>query len=200
MDRPRPADLKNAILDAARRAVATAGVASLSMRGVAGAVGCTATSIYLYYRDKEDLLHALADEGVERLIAEMGAASAAPSAHPRLAAACQAYVRFAEENPSLYELMFMRPHAPPAAAQPPCACGPRWLAFLGELAGGAPQARAEAAGVLWAELHGAVSLALLGRLPAGLDRGRFLQAAALRAARTARCESTRPSNFAVEST
>lgn len=43
----------------------------MSMRKIATSVGCSATSIYLYFTNKDDLLHALIEEGFDLLYDEL---------------------------------------------------------------------------------------------------------------------------------
>ena len=60
-------DLRHAILDATRQLLVADGYPNLSMRKIAGAVGCSATSIYLHFAGKDALVHALIGEGMETL-------------------------------------------------------------------------------------------------------------------------------------
>ena len=66
MTRPTT-DLRRSLMDEARRMLLSDGYTSLSMRKLAKSVGCTATSIYLYFSNKDALIHALIDEGMEGL-------------------------------------------------------------------------------------------------------------------------------------
>jgi len=84
------------------------GYKSLSMRKLAKSVGCTATSIYLYFSNKDALIHALIDEGMEKLrVVLEGALADASTAKQRLEAICRAYLDFGLANPEYYEAMFM---------------------------------------------------------------------------------------------
>jgi len=100
--------LRRAILDTARQLLTTVGYARLSMRNIAGKIGYSATSIYLYFESKDDLVHALIDEGVDLLntrLTEADASSGAPE--ERLEAMCKAYVAFGLERPEYYEIMYV---------------------------------------------------------------------------------------------
>jgi AcrR family transcriptional regulator len=98
--------LQRQILDEARRLLLDLGYHGLSTRRIAGAVGCTATSIYLYFENKDALVHALIDEGFKLLGVELErAARVAPD--ERLEAICRAYARFGLENREFYEVMFL---------------------------------------------------------------------------------------------
>lgn len=99
--------LKPAILDAARRLCFTEGVEGISARKIARRVGCSATAIYLHYRNLDDVLHHLRMEGhalLARYFAEVDA-TLPPAA--RLLEMGRAYHRFGTEHPNYYELMFL---------------------------------------------------------------------------------------------
>ena len=103
------ADTRRAILDAAIDLFQEHGYESFSLRQVAEAIGYTPTTIYLYFKDKDDLLFHAATEGFDTF-GKMLQAAYNSSEHPleRLKAESQAYVRFALENPVNYRLMFMQ--------------------------------------------------------------------------------------------
>ncbi len=100
--------LRREILDTARQLLTTTGYARLSMRNIANKIGYSATSIYLYFESKDDLVHALIDEGVELLGSRLSEANASESSPAgRLEAMCRAYVAFGMERPEYYEIMRM---------------------------------------------------------------------------------------------
>src|SRR5687768_15301829 len=105
--RRRTNDLAPAILSAARSLVLAGGPEAVSARKIATKVGCSATAIYIHYRNLDDLLHHLRMEGHERLATYLR--RAAPGAPPveRLLAMHRAYWRFGVEHPSDYQLMFL---------------------------------------------------------------------------------------------
>ena len=173
------ADLRTDILERARHLLVTEGYAVLSMRKIAGAVGCSATSIYLHFENKDALVHALIDDGFELLNARLHqAADAHPEATARLEALARAYVAFGTENPEYYEVMFQL-HPKRMARYPAEAYrrARRNLELLEEaIADGnstgtlaAPEP-AVSAHVLWASMHGVVSLLLAQRLDVRIDR------------------------------
>ncbi len=191
--------LESAILDEARRVLMTQGYTELSMRRIAAAIGVTPTSIYLYFQNKDALLHALIDEGMSRLHDELEAASrAARDPRERVVRLCRAYLEFGLEQPEFYELMFMLhpQHMTryPAAMYRRARQNLRFLAdALGELRGGSSEPRAEPdrdptiwieANLAWSTLHGALTLCLAGRLDGRLDPTIFLDAAVRRASNT----------------
>lgn len=80
----------------------------MSLREVARRTGVSHAAPYRHFSNKEALLAAIAEEGFERLAAVTRATIAGFSDDPRarLAAAHEAYVRFALENPDQLRLMF----------------------------------------------------------------------------------------------
>lgn len=177
--------LRTAVLDATRHLLVQDGYEAVSMRKVAAAVGCSVSSIYLHFPNKDALIHALMDEGFERWygVAQQSTAGA-ESPFGRLDALCHAYVEFGLKNPEYYEIMYM--FHPERLARFPRdmyrrsrrpmdltteivqACAPERFATRAD-------ARI-AANVLWAVLHGAVSTILAGRLDSRVDRAAYLDA------------------------
>jgi AcrR family transcriptional regulator len=101
--------LRASILRAANEVFLERGYQGLSMRSVAERIGYTATTIYLYFKDKDDLLFALLDEGYAELgqrLAQAAAAEGDPLR--RLVAIGRAYIAFGLDNPLLYQVMFMQ--------------------------------------------------------------------------------------------
>jgi AcrR family transcriptional regulator len=84
------------------------GFERVSMRRVADAVGYTPGALYAYFRDKDEILYALHVEGFARMRAAMRAVDALrlPPGE-RMVRLGEEYLRFAFENPRLYELMFI---------------------------------------------------------------------------------------------
>lgn len=101
--------LRESILRAAGEVFLERGYDGLSMRQVAERIGYTATTIYLYFKNKDDLLFALLNEGYAELGQRL-AAAAAEERDPlqRLTAIGRAYIAFGLERPLLYQVMFMR--------------------------------------------------------------------------------------------
>jgi AcrR family transcriptional regulator len=76
---------------------------------VAERISYSATTIYRYYEDKDDLLFAVVHEGFVEFARQLKAAADSTS-NPlkRLEALGHAYVRFGLENPVYYQMMFMQ--------------------------------------------------------------------------------------------
>ncbi len=75
------------ILEAARRVAARGGARELSLRGVAAEAGFSPAALYGYFRDKDELLLALAADDLAAVARAMRDAAAADNAHGLLAAA-----------------------------------------------------------------------------------------------------------------
>lgn len=158
MDRYHHGDLRNALLDAAERRMAADEEPSL--RELARHVGVSPGSVYHHFADKDALLGALAIRGFERLLAAQQAAMTAPTPEDRLAAMADAYLGFAESDPTTYRLM-MRKDLGQAVDSPIGAAADATLAILVEavaaVLGREDDARVHAL-ELWATAHGLASL------------------------------------------
>lgn len=100
-------DLSRALVEAARRILETEGPAALSLRAVAREAGVSPAAPYHHFKDKCDLIDAVAFEGWSELGAAIGKARAtAPSARDALTNIGVAYVCFARDNPALYRVMY----------------------------------------------------------------------------------------------
>ena len=99
-------DLRRALVDAARRLLEAEGPSALSLRAVAREAGVSPAAPYHHFKDKAELLDAVAHEGWEMLQESMTEARAAATGKQRLTALGIAYVCFARENPALYRVMY----------------------------------------------------------------------------------------------
>lgn len=205
MPEQQVAELQRAILEEARRILVADGYRGLTMRRIAGAVGCTATSIYLYFRGKDDLVQDLIDEGMEALHDRLVAASeAASDPAERLRALCRAYVEFGLGNAEIYEVMFTL-HADRMERYPADRYrrARRSLELIAELldpedaaGGSSARERMLRATLVWSSLHGVVALLLAGRVDASVDRERLVEAAVENAVRGADAPAPRVSTTA----
>jgi AcrR family transcriptional regulator len=104
------AEVQLAILDAARAVMREQGVAALSLREVARRVNMQAPSLYAYYPSKMALYDALFLQGVRLFAAYSDRGDKGREDFwDRLFGRFEAYLRFAQENPELYQLTFERP-------------------------------------------------------------------------------------------
>ncbi len=100
-------DLSRALVDAARRILEAEGPTALSLRAVAREAGVSPAAPYHHFKDKTELLEAVAHEGWEKMNQEIvEARRTAPTALDALNTIGVAYVNFARDNPALYRLMY----------------------------------------------------------------------------------------------
>ena len=100
-------DLRRALIDAARRLLERDGPSALSLRAVAREAGVSPAAPYHHFKDKGELLDAVAHEGWDMLNQAMIKARAdATTLGDRMVALGVAYVCFARDNPSLYRVMY----------------------------------------------------------------------------------------------
>ncbi len=165
-------DLKQAILDEARRVLEEQGYTSLSTRRLASAVGCTATSIYLYFKSKDALIYALIEEGFQELNKRMILASQGEGTLlERMERAAMEYVRFGLERTHYYEVMYTlraeQMERFPAESYRRARIG---LDAFAKMTGASPEVGLLTGTTLWSGLHGLVSLMIANRIDVGIDR------------------------------
>jgi AcrR family transcriptional regulator len=174
----RQANIRTAILDAARELFAQEGVAGLSMRRLAEKIGYTPRTIYLYFADKDDLLSELIEEEVGRLADHLESTFAKHrSPQQRLEAVALAYVAFGLEHPQAYEAIFMvrsHPMTRESARSGQHVQGKRMLDVLDRVvreSGRVTEERDHQVIVqaLRCALHGVTSLLVLGRQLPGVQ-------------------------------
>jgi AcrR family transcriptional regulator len=103
-------NLRQALIKAGLRAVAEDGPEGFSLRGVATRAGVTAPAVYRHFKDKDELLAAIAAECNERLsavVAESLARADDVNALGRFRHIGIAYVQFAVANPEHFRALTM---------------------------------------------------------------------------------------------
>jgi AcrR family transcriptional regulator len=103
-------ELRRVILDAAREIFAREGYESFSMRRLATKIEYSPGSIYLHFKNKEELFETLVDESFERLLLALnkiknGHAEDDPA--EALKKGLRAYVEFGLRNPNDYRFAFL---------------------------------------------------------------------------------------------
>lgn len=186
-------DLRNSLIRAALALVAERGVEGFSLREAARTVGVSASACYRHFADREELLAAVAHEGLDTLAEEMRTAAAAydgPGAFDavnRFWAYASAYLHFALAHPAHFRVM----HSIPKSEHSRDLMLPRTPAVLAQaamealVAAGvvAPDASGRALLAIWTSVHGLAQLAVAGQLP--LDDELTLEAALDAVLRTA---------------
>ena len=166
-----PREHEAAIVDAARDLMAEGGVEAISMRAVAERVGVTATALYHYFQNKQELVDRVVRSAFERFGAQLEDAA---RRHPagsmaRIAALGEAYLQFAVENETSFRVIFsIDPKDPRSFEDLPGGGGYPLLrqCVVDAMAAGAlrPADPDQVALYLWSLVHGIVTLVLTCRL------------------------------------
>ena len=169
-------NLKEALIEAARRFIAERGVGGFTLVDAARLVGVTPAALYRHFRGREALLEEVAGRGFTDL-AERLARSLTSRGTPleRFTRRGEAYLAFAEEEPGYYAAIFETRGAPMAADPVASDVPPRPSPFdllLEALKStfpdgfGGVEPRFVALEV-WALSHGLATLSASGHLPKG---------------------------------
>lgn len=156
--------LRAEIVDAASRMLAESGeVGELSLRAVARAVGVATTSIYLHYRDLDELVAAVKIRYFEEFGAVLQAASAAAGDDPRdrVRASAHTYVRYGLEHWGEYWVMFSSEMVPSHLVPDNTYIGQELFEGFSDLVANAIGPHQDATLVathIWTALHGIVTL------------------------------------------
>lgn len=170
--------VRTLILEAARDILSEQGFAALSMRAIAERIEYSPATIYLYFKDKDDLIREVVEAGFERLEAALrDLLSTLPetmSAADQYGATGRAYARFALENTAYFRVMFELPGVAHLIECPrPEGGAPRGDVFddiialvarAGEEGSFAIDDAGRAAVIGWGLIHGLVTLYLGGHL------------------------------------
>ncbi len=103
-------DLRSSLLKAATKMISDKGIEALSLRRLAASVGVSRTAPYHHFKDKNELLCAIAEEGFRQrhLAAQQSFDDKSLAMREKFSAYINDYVKFAGDNQELYELMFGR--------------------------------------------------------------------------------------------
>ncbi|WP_239061065.1 TetR/AcrR family transcriptional regulator [Desulfovibrio sp. JC022] len=163
--------MKERILDAARELFVKDGFENVSMRKIAAKINYSPAALYRYFKNKEELLLALKQEGMEKFGRMQAHLPELEDPFQRLREGGRIYLDFACAEPEFYELFFNR--------RAPSFCDPeKWVGkphrnFMNfketvrqcietEVLGDVSVDIAVAS--LWSSVHGLASLASTGRL------------------------------------
>ncbi len=161
------ADKRRRILEAARGLLSEQGLGGLSLRKTASKAGFSPAGVYEYFRDKGDMIEALAREGLKELAERFCALRSHLDPKAELVAMGMAYIRFAEDERELFGLIFSGRLCPRGSqSEPPPADSPYAMllrtvlraAREGLIRAETPDSLERAAYALWAQMHGLASL------------------------------------------
>jgi AcrR family transcriptional regulator len=100
-------EMRRLILDAAKDIFLEKGFHNTSIRNIAEKIEYSPGTIYLYYKDKDDIFHALHEEGFGKMLGMMQPLQHVSDPMERLIAMGKVYMSFALHNKELYDLMFI---------------------------------------------------------------------------------------------
>ena len=102
-------DLRQKLLEAATETIKSQGIEALSLRKLATEVGVSRMAPYHHFKDKNELLCAIAEQGFQqRKNTVVDQSQITNEEDNQLLSYMLNYVRFAQKNPEIYELMFGR--------------------------------------------------------------------------------------------
>jgi len=166
-------EIRKAILDASMKLFVEQGYENVSIRKIADLIEYSPTTVYLYFKDKNEILFNLHEMGFQKMGAYTADLWTIKNPLVRLRKMGEYYMQFGLENPAFYDLMFIL-QAPMEALQAVENCewksGDQALGRLKEtlqecmdkklIEKGDVDAIAMA---IWAMVHGMVSLAIRNR-------------------------------------
>lgn len=161
-------ELRQRILDAARELFAKQGFEAVTMRAIADRIEYSPTAIYIHFKDKNALVRELCEQDFGLLSKRLGGLDKIVDPMDRIRRVGLVYADFALEHPNHYRLLFMTPGLPGDLATEERK-NPEEDAYfiLVELVRQArdagllrPELKSEhlVAQLLWASIHGVVSL------------------------------------------
>lgn len=100
-------EIRNQILEVATDLFLKEGFDKTSMRGIAEKIEYSPATIYLHFKDKNEIFQAIHDQGFEKFFIKLSESSAIENPFLRLRKMGDLYLEFAFENPEYYDLMFI---------------------------------------------------------------------------------------------
>jgi len=99
-------ELRDLILQGANKLFVAKGIEQTTIRNIAEEIDYSIGTVYVYFKDKNDILHALHSQGFRDMSGRFAVLASVADPMERLKAMGQVYIKFALENPEMYELMF----------------------------------------------------------------------------------------------
>jgi len=164
------------LCDLALKAFAEQGLEGMSLRGLAAAAGCSRTTPYRYFKNKADILAAVRQSEFQRMADETEQVAGSESdPDKRLVALARSYLNFAMERPDAYRVMYSvnqqdEQRYPELVRQIKRTQQPMVTAVQEAIERGSIHGDPiNIVHVLWAGLHGIISLYLSDKLHMGRD-------------------------------
>lgn len=178
--------LREDILKVSRQILVKDGFSKMSMRKIARKADVSATSIYLHFQNKEELLLALVESSIANLSVVLEEQiSETDDTITQIEKMAHAFVNFALENPQEYEIIYMvRPEEMPRFPKEKF----NQIRKIYELLAGIIKEGQEkrllnvedslmSAYTIWAQLHGVASVIISKRLDTRIPTGEFVHQA-----------------------
>lgn len=99
-------ELKALILKASMKLFVEKGIDQTTIRNIADAIDYSIGTVYIYFKDKNAILHALHAQCFTELGGQFKVLHSVKDPMERLKAMGEVYIRYAMENPDKYDLMF----------------------------------------------------------------------------------------------
>lgn len=100
-------EMRSLILKEATRMFIEEGFEKASIRNIAERIEYSPATIYLYFKDKDEILFAIHEQGFDILLREMNKTAKITEPFERFCKVAEVYMKFAHENPEYYDLMFI---------------------------------------------------------------------------------------------
>jgi AcrR family transcriptional regulator len=100
-------EIRKMILDASMKLFMEQGFENVSIRKIADLIEYSPTTVYLYFKDKNEILFNLHEMGFQKMAEYNADLWTIKNPLVRLAKMGEYYIRFGLENPAFYELMFI---------------------------------------------------------------------------------------------
>lgn len=179
-------DLRKRLLQSARELLVSKGYRGFSLRQVARETGVSATSVYIYFENKDHLIHTLIEQSISELnttLEEVYGSLTDPV--QRLEGFAEAYVQYALKHPREYQIIYLASSEEMSRyPKEKFRKARRGYEFLTDTIKEAVQQGVfdepnprTAAYTFWAQLHGVMSVVLSSRLDTRIDQQQFIEQA-----------------------
>jgi AcrR family transcriptional regulator len=177
-------EIRKSILDASMKLFVEEGFENVSIRRIAELIEYSPTTVYLYFKDKDEIFFDLHDIGFQKLNELNLNLAGIDNPLLRLYKMGQNYLNFGMENPEYYELMFIGREPMNKLRQMGCEeweKGDAAMKALMDTIGACMEKGLIARGDIhlvsmsvWGMVHGLVALAIRGRLEKFVDQKEML--------------------------
>jgi len=176
--------LRNEILQVSKDLLIKEGFSKMSMRRIAGRANVTATSIYLHFENKDDLLLTLIEESIKKLKqALLDAVDKEFRLMDQLEIMARTYVNYALDHPQEYEIIYMvRPEEMPKYPKDKFRDVRSTYELIADIISESEhneyievEDSLISAYTFWAQLHGVVSVIINKRLDTRIPQSKFIE-------------------------